>query len=610
MKLKPYYEIDPSKWFISSNPDTKVNQKSSVASDKEHNTSYEYFRQWLLRELMVSYNYPKEYICEDLSGNQTLDLAVTNSKMVFFSLRSKQSNYFIFITGVVDNSSTLDLGKAEKELQKLLANSPSVTIGLVTNGMEMKVIKQYSNPVNFEYISDLPEFNPSFGSGKIFIRNNTQTKINSNSIPILSLPKRLKNLFFEIHSIMRDIDGLHDDIALDELCKLLYAKIYDEIISRPQSKAPYQLLFQIPGCSNESEVSSNVRALYKKACEYDLERNSSKIEGYEHSRGVFKEDIILSDLALCKVVEKLQSFSIVDSDNDIKSIVFQQVLSRAIRSGMGQFFTPDEIVKIAVEVTKPKPSDLILDPFCGSGHFLTRSFEYVTNHYSHLSSQELEKFSLFHLHGIEKSPRMVRIAMTDLLLHGNGYSNIRNTDALANPDNFPDITALHSNPDTSSIDVFDLILTNPPFGKILGDEKTKIFSDFKLAEKIKSVPFEIVAIERCYEFLKKGGKLAIVLPDGNLANAQTQFLRNWLLVNFKLKAIVSLPPETFAPFGTTTKTSLCFFQKFSHESEKDIDYNIVFYKIDNIGYDFTGRAINGNELPDAIKYLTTNIIWD
>lgn len=97
---------------------------------------------------------------------------------------------------------------------------------------------------------------------------------------------------------------------------------------------------------------------------------------------------------------------------------------------MGQYFTPDPVVDMAVKIAAPQLSDLVLDPFCGSGHFLTRSLDYVLANNANARPDALHEFMFFHLHGIEKSERMARIAMTDMLLHDDGHTNIRNTDAL------------------------------------------------------------------------------------------------------------------------------------------------------------------------------------
>src|SRR2546430_2524086 len=155
------------------------------------------------------------------------------------------------------------------------------------------------------------------------------------------------------------------------------------------------------GGSNPLEAVLNVRDLYQEARNKDSEIYSKRIPGYERSRGVFKAQIRLSDAALYRVVEQLQEFSLVDTATDIKGRAFQGVLGPAIRAGMGQYFTPDPIVELAVGLVEPKASDLILDPFCGSGHFLTRCLDYVLQKQSaQLADYNIHQFKFFHLHGI------------------------------------------------------------------------------------------------------------------------------------------------------------------------------------------------------------------
>lgn len=133
---------------------------------------------------------------------------------------------------------------------------------------------------------------------------------------------------------------------------------------------------------------------------------------------------------------------------------------------------------------------------------------------------------------------------------------------------------------------------------------------FQLGHKKRSLPLEVLALERCYQFLKPGGRLAIVLPDGNLGNFNVQFVRDWLLQNMMLKGVVSLPSETFSPFGTTTKTSICFFQKFRTVKDRDLDYAVAFYLLENIGYDATGRRKDGSEVEDCSRYMTEAVRWE
>ena len=131
-----------------------------------------------------------------------------------------------------------------------------------------------------------------------------------------------------------------------------------------------------------------------------------------------------------------------------------------------------------------------------------------------------------------------------------------------------------------------------------------------LGTKKRSLPLEVLAIERCFQFLKPGGKLVIVFPDGNLGNFNVQFVRDWMLDHLMLKGVVSLPGETFAPFGTTTKTSLCFFQKFRTAADKDLDYKAAFFKLENVGYDATGREKQGADLAECIDFMKNNLEWE
>ena len=137
---------------------------------------------------------------------------------------------------------------------------------------------------------------------------------------------------------------------------------------------------------------------------------------------------------------------------------------------MGQYFTPQEVIQLIVDVIQPVVTDLILDPFSGSGHFLTKSLDVVRAKAKKTDEKLVHEFAFNKLHGIEKSDRMVRVAMTDMRLHGDGHSNIRCTDALLDFQNYPDIRP----------ESFDVVMTNPPFGSLLGPEAISRLGKFDL----------------------------------------------------------------------------------------------------------------------------------
>jgi len=611
MLLQAFYKIEPKDWFFTSNGDVAAAQRKALENPKKNEYDIEeYIRQWIISEIISSYKYPKSWLGEKIIVEDIVQVASTE-KESDISIKNDRGRTYIFIETKSSSITGSEFEKAERQLETYLSATHTATIGLLTNGITTKIIRKKVNPNDFEYIADIPKYGLIESARPRLVRDLDMVKETVGKVGLEPLPKRCQNILFEAHSAMRDIDGLHDDNALDELSKIIYSKIYDErIISQSYPAQNVEFRFQTYGKSNASEIASEIRDLYKDACDYDLRVYSQRIPGYDRSRGVFREQIGLSDVALSRVVEIIQDYSIIDANSDIKSAAFQKVLGKSIRAGMGQYFTPDEIVSIAVNVISPTPKDIILDPFCGSGHFLSKSLEYVISKYKDTTDDYvLNQFKMFHLHGIEKSPRMVRIAMTDMLIHNDGHSNIRNIDSLLTFENYPDILGLVED-NNDDPQVFDIILTNPPFGSLMREEARKMLGRFELGKKKKSLPLEVLAIERCYQFLKPGGKLAIVLPDGNLANTNVQFVRNWLLNHMFLKGVISLPSETFSPFETTTKTSLCFFQKFKTINDINKEYNIAFYKLDNIGYDATGREKDGSEIQECIEYMINNLTWE
>lgn len=318
--------------------------------------------------------------------------------------------------------------------------------------------------------------------------------------------------------------------------------------------------------------------------------------------GVFNEEIRLSSAALAKVVEVLQVYNLSSSNIDVKGRAFQKVLNPAIRAGMGQYFTPLAIIQFMVNIAKPTYEESILDPFCGSGHFLSESFEYIRTNFDINTVKNLEEamkqYASEKLNGIEKSDRMVRVAMTDMMLHGDGSTHILCSDSLLDFRNYTDLQE----------DFFDLILTNPPFGSLLGQEAFMQLGSFELIEGHKSVPLEILGIERCLQFLRPGGKLGIVLPDGFLANKRTEYVREWIGEHAKVRAIISLPIETFTPFGANIKTSILFVRKWEIDEVKDENYKVFLAQVDNIGYDSSGRTKDGSELKEVQKEIESFLV--
>jgi type I restriction enzyme M protein len=543
---------------------------TTIVNVARANTDNDYYEQLLSRIFDVKANVLRgRFQCEVIANYYV------------FSLFTQAKNIYAIVVATPSN-----FDSAEQQLKNLLEKIPTAGIGVIaeTGTNKKRWLRRRFDRVEFEYISEYCLFGADVRIGEtnwVYQHNGT-----SGNRQLELLSERVENGFFEIHSYFRDLDGLHFDEALDELCKILYVKLYDE--EQTISGQSYKMQTRL--YSNIDECAADIRMLYNEAVSYDNRVFEMKIPGYSRSRGVFATPIRLSNVALVKAVEALQSYHLGHSTFDIKGRAFQKVIAPTIRAGMGQYFTPNSIARFVSKALCPTVRDLIIDPFCGSGHFLTTCLDIVRLEHG-AEGKLFHEFAFGKLHGIEKSERMVRIAMTDMRLHGDGHSNIRCADALLEFSNYPDLKP----------DSFDIVLSNPPFGSILTSATMKQLGFFELSSGKNNVPLEIIGLERCVQLLRPGGRMGIVLPDGIVANRNTAYVRDWLMKFVKIRAVVSLPLETFTPFGASIKTSVLILRKWEIGETKSNTYPVFLARIDNVGYDATGRSKSSSDLAEAAE---------
>ena len=363
----------------------------------------------------------------------------------------------------------------------------------------------------------------------------------------LSKEDKLLRRFEEIHDYIYANDGLSPQQALEEFVKILFVKIFNEN-------------------NNLNLFSQNTIAeLFEKT-----KQNFSEIFDCD-------EKIKLSDSSICFIINKLQDISLVDSSQDAKGLAFQKFLSHHEKDRQGQFFTPEPVIDFCVEMVQPKPNEKIIDPACGSGGFLMSALKYLQKNNQNIDILNVISENIF---GFDINKSILRIAKMKILLEVNVKTNVLCSNSL---ENFENLNGM-----------FDLILANPPFGaKITNSELLSKFDlGYKWAKnenrfyKTKHLQStqntEILFIERCLKLLKEGGRMGIVLPNGNLENPSLEYLRFYIKQKSKLLAVVKLPQETFIPFGTGVKTSILFLEKDTQNIEKQ--YPVFFGKVTRLGY--------------------------
>jgi len=390
--------------------------------------------------------------------------------------------------------------------------------------------------------------------------------------------------FQQCHDILWEGGKRNPAEAFDEMSKLMFCKIHDE---RFITKIGEYYKFQIGTHEIIREVTDRVKGIYRDA--------------QDREPGVFTEPIKAEDPLIYSVVEILQGVSLSKTDLDAKGVAFEHFLGKIFRGEMGQYFTPRTIVEFMVDMLNPGDSDCVIDPACGSGGFLLYAFDRVR--------QDVEKkldpadardrwkdFGLYGLFGIEINSQLARVAMMNMIIHEDGHSNIENNDALGDSSKFYPRRDIR-------LGKYTILMTNPPFGAAVKDREKDYLRKYELGGKNKwrrRQNTEILFLERCLDFLRPGGKMGIVLPDGIVTNSSLQYVRDFITERAKILAVISLPQTAFTHYGAGVKASLLFLRKKQDGEFLPENYPIFMSIADHIGYDATGRP-DKNEFPEILE---------
>ncbi len=253
---------------------------------------------------------------------------------------------------------------------------------------------------------------------------------------------------------------------------------------------------------------------------------------------------IPSPQLLTKVVEKLDHVDM--GDRDTKGDLYEYMLAKIASAGQnGQFRTPRHIIALMVELTQPKPNDVICDPAAGTCGFLVAAGEFLRKHHPEMFRDDrLRKhFHTKMFNGFDFDPTMLRIGAMNMALHGVEDANVAYRDSLAE-DHSEDAGA------------YSLVLANPPFAGSLDNETTA--KDLQRIVKTKKT--ELLFIALFLRLLKVGGRAAVIVPDGVLFGSSKAHkdLRRMLVEENKLDAVIKLPSGVFRPYAGVSTAILVF----------------------------------------------------
>lgn len=521
----------------------------------------------------------------DPHGTYPVDIAIFNND------RKKDDELYIIVEC---KSPTKTEGR--NQLEDYLRFSKA-KLGVWFNGEERFFLRKYefNGEILFEEIPNIP------------IKGQKIEDIGQFKRKDLKNTHNLKPIFISIrnHLAANAVGTTRDESLAKEIINLILCKLFDEKYTKPND------IVQFRAGINESseEVGNRIKKRFNETKQTygDILENEDKIS--------------LDDDSIKYIVGELQNYCLIDVERDIVSDAFEVFIQKALKGGKGQFFTPKNVVKTAVEIINPKIDDKIIDPACGSGSFLIESLKFIHKKIEkkgkeHGWSEQLidrEKFTKAsqNLKGIEKDEFLTKIAKAYMILIGDGKGGIFCEDSLQSPEKWK----LKPQNDIK-LGTFDIVLTNPPFGSKIPVKGKEKLSQYEFGHKWKEnkrktwkkgklkdkVPPQILFIERCLELLKEGGKMGIVLPDGILSNPTDGYIVQYLLKHTEILGIIDLPKNTFLPY-TSTKTHLLFLKK-TKKPRKHYDLFMSYAK--TCGHDRRGYEIDEDEIrliPEHLKKI-------
>ena len=491
--------------------------------------------------------------------------------------------------------------KEGKEQLKSYCNSTGAPIAVWCNGEQIAYYNR-KDPNYFEDIRDIPKATQTLMD--VISERWTIEDLKKNDVlqkDKISLKDKIKDLEDEV------LANAGVDV-FEECFKLIFAKLYDELMSG-QNKSRY-LEFTNAG-RTEYKLKEAIQDLFKAA--------------NKKWKGVFDENtkIMLSPSHLSICVASLQSVKLFNSNLEVVDDAFEYLMSKSSKGEKGQFFTPRYVIEMCVRMLNPHENEKMIDTACGSSGFPVHTIFNVWDKMADAEGRPKgELFSLDrkpdsyteyvkdNIFGIDFDEKAVRVARTLNLIAGDGHTNVLHLNTLDYDrwdetakqddwmriyhDGFYRLKDLQRDKKSYREFDFDIVMANPPFA---GDiNETRILGRYELGKNDKGktqnkVGRDVLFIERNLDFLRPGGRMAIVLPQGRFNNSSDKYIREYIAERCRILAVVGLHGNTFKPH-TGTKTSVLFVQQWDDvlSPHKD-DYNIFFATQQKQGKDNSGDKI-------------------
>ena len=511
--------------------------------------------------------------------------------------------------------------KDGKEQLKSYCNATGAPIGIWSNGDSISFYHR-KDPNYFEDIPGIPRGDQKL-SDVLEERWTIADLIAKDKL--VTERKSLKDLILEMEDEVLANAGVD---VFEELFKLIFTKLFDEMESgRNRTR---HLEFRNYG-DTETELKTKIQNLFDKAKQKWI--------------GVFTDDAKLmltpSHLSVC--VSSLQDVKLFNSNLDVVDEAFEYLINKSSKGEKGQYFTPRYVIDMCVKMLNPKEEETIIDTAAGSCGFPVHTFFFVKNKINkeegidddsmmttkppHPRVMDYVREKVF---AIDFDEKAVRVGRTLNLIAGDGETNVLHLNTLdyerwdektddedwidTYNEGWKKLKKLRADKNSNRDFKFDILMANPPFA---GDIKeSRILAKYDLGKKDNgkyqtAVGRDILFIERNLDFLKPGGRMAVVLPQGRFNNSSDKQIREFIAERCRILAVVGLHGNVFKPH-TGTKTSVLLIQKWDPElCPKVDDYPIFFATMQEQSKDNSGEKIfvRKKDFPkSAIKEIAVEMI--
>lgn len=433
-----------------------------------------------------------------------------------------------------------------------------------------------------------------------------------NSLPFRpGLPlKQLNKLIENCHNIIRKIEK-NEENAFADFSKFLFLKLLEEKADiEDEFNIPYSYRFYELAEKPENENDQVKTAILSMI---------NNIRDNTDYGSVLNNPLNLSKAQTFKaIVTQLSKVSFHDCNFDTKGAAFEYFVRATLKGKkLGQYFTPRPLIELMIAITGKNKilntimsgNDIkIIDPACGTGGFLVFQMQqalslllrkYKSNEITKATYDNLaKKIKKNVFYGSDANEGVACAAKMNMIVAGDGHTNIRHEDSLTSSAAIWNV----NKPDC------DLILTNPPFGTSESESLTE--SDFE-QYPIKTTKGQLLFIQKMIKSLVPDGEICTVIDEGVLNTDTAKDIREWIIKNCEIKAIVNLPEETFKPNKINVKSSLLYLKRYKEEDiEFENNYKIKYIDLKSLGYVGSGEKIRGFDFSKLCDDISSYLLND